>query len=132
MELKNDVTDLRDVSDVVVECSAAHSARRKQTGRRSFKFEIGKLATSEKVLDKMEESRSFADFCWSSFSHHCLCDWGVVSQEDEEANDQALKTGGPLFSSYTHPVEPWNICILTEADRSETAMGLPEEFDRQG
>jgi len=129
MERQHDVNALRDVSDVAAERRAAHSMRRKQTGKRKFKFEIGRVATSEKILDKMEENRSFADFYWSSFGRHCLCDWGNVSQEDKEANDQAIKSGGPLFSSYTHPVEHWTICILTEADRSETAIGLPEEFD---
>lgn len=77
MERRDDVKDLGDMSYIAAMRRVADSARRKQTGRRSFKFEIGKLATSEKVLDKMEESWSFADFCWSSFSHHCLCDWAA-------------------------------------------------------
>lgn len=129
MERQNDVTDLRDVSDVAVECRAVHSVRRKQTGKRKFKFEIGRLATSEKVLDKMEKGRNFADFYWSSFGRHCLCDWGNVSPEEKKTNDQAVKSSGQLFSSYSHPVEPWIICILTEADRSETMIGLLEDFD---
>jgi hypothetical protein len=132
MERQNDVTDLRDESDVAAERRATHSVRRKQTGKRKFRFEIGRLATSEKVMDKMEENRSFADFYWSSFGRHCLCDWGNVSLEEKEANAQAIKDKGRLFSSYTHPIEPWIICILTESDRSETMIGLPEDFDLAG
>ena len=135
MEIPEDVVD---VSDAVC-IQTAHRMRQELAGRTEFEFEIGILGCSESVLDKMEKTRklmternrslhgSFTKFCEESFARHCLCDWGDVSQEEKDANDQALKAGGQLFSTYTHAVHP-TICILTQADRSETVIGLPEEF----
>lgn len=99
------------------------------TGRTKFNFEfqIGKDLWSEGLLDNMEKHRSFSDFSWECFARHCLCDWGDAPQEDKDANDEAFKTGGQLFSTYTHSVYP-TVCVLTEADRSETVIGLLEEF----
>jgi len=108
------------------------------TGKTDFEFEIGKLLVTEHVLDRKEKTQkllrekdrsvhgSFSSFVWDSFARHCLCDWGDVSQKEKDANNQALKTGGQLFSTYTHAFHP-TTCILTEADRSQTAIGLLEE-----
>jgi len=117
----------------------AHRLRHELTGSTEFAFEIGKIAFSENVLDKKEKTKkllrekeksihgSFAQFAWDCFARHCLCDWGDVSPEQKNANHQAVKTGGQLFSTYTHAGHP-ALCILTEADRSETIVGLAEEF----
>ena len=101
-------------------------------GRTESKFETGKIAASQHLLDQMDKTPdgSFSSFVWDSFTRHCLCDWGNISQEGQEANNQALKTGGELFSTYTHVVYP-TVCILTEADRHETAIGLPEDFEKR-
>jgi len=127
-----------DMSDAAL-VRDAHNRRQELTGRTEFKFEIGKIASSEKLLDQMEKTKklmlerdktpegSFISFVWKSFARHCLRDWGDVSQEDREANNQALKTVGELFSTYNHTEYP-TICILTEADRSETAIGLQDDF----
>ena len=112
--------------------------RQELTRRTDFAFEIGKLAFSESVLNRKEKTKkllsekdrtvhgSFTQFCWDSFSRHCLCEWGDVSPEQKDTNDQALKAGGQIFSMYTHARHP-TICILTEADRSKTVVGLEEE-----
>jgi len=117
----------------------SHKERRRLTGKKKFKFEIGTIAASEKLLDQMEKTRkvmlerdrtpdgSFISFVWKSFARHCLCDWGDVSQEEKDNNNKALKSGEQLFSSYKHTKYP-TICILTEADRSQTGIGLSEEF----
>ena len=118
--------------------SPSDELRQEITGRTEFEFEIGMLAFSESVLDKKEKTKkllkekdrtvhgSFTQFCWDSFSRHCLCDWGDVSSEQKDANGQALKAGGQLFSTYTHAGHP-TICILTEADRSETVVGFADD-----
>jgi len=122
------------------ELGPSDELRQEATGRTEFEFEIGRLACSESVLDKMEKTKklklerdkslygSFTKCFEDSFARHCLCDWGDVSQEQKDANDQALKAGGQLFSTYTHDGHP-AICILTQSDRSETVIGLPEEFE---
>ena len=117
----------------------AHNQRQKLTGEKRFKFEIGKIEATEKLLDQMEKTKklmlardktpdgSFINFVWKSFARHCLCEWGDISQRDRKANDQAIKTEGELFSTYKHTKYP-TICILTDADRSQTVIGLQNEF----
>ncbi len=122
--------------------SPSDEFRQLVTGRTEFEFEIGMLACSESVLDKMEKIKklvmerdktpngSFSKFYGDSLARYCLCDWGDVSQEQKDANNQALKAGGQLFSTYMHDEHP-TICILTQADRSETVIGFPEGFSEE-
>lgn len=49
------------------------------------------------------------------------------SEEDAQANNVALGTGGRLFSSYRDS-DGTKIWIITEADRSVTTILLPEEY----
>lgn len=53
-------------------------------------------------------------------------DYGVVSEEDKEANREALVTGDRLLSAYLdrNGVKFW---IITEADRYCTTILLPED-----
>jgi len=117
----------------------AHLAREMYTGKKEFKFEIGLIAASENVLNRMEKTKkqlrdnnktehgSFTNYVWDSFARHCLCDWGDITPEEKTDNEQALVKGGQLYSVYTNAVYP-TISILTEEDRSETAIGLLNEF----
>lgn len=67
---------------------------------------------------------------------HMTGDWGDVCAEDAQANNEALQTGGRLFSVYALPVPdggsealaPIKIWIITEADRSATTLLLPDEY----
>lgn len=58
---------------------------------------------------------------------HWMGDWGEVSTEDAESNNEALENGSRLLSSYTDSkgIKFW---IITEADRSYTTCLLPEEY----
>jgi hypothetical protein len=72
--------------------------------------------------------------------HDCLArhqrgDWGCVSAEDRETNDETLSAGLRLLSAY--PIDPAKpsasfgentLWIITEADRSATTFLLPEEY----
>jgi len=125
--------------DYKIELEASHKERRRLTGKRKFKFEIGVQAVSNSVLDKWEKTKklvlernktpdgSFSKFVEDSFARHCLCDWGDISLEDKSANDEALQSGCQLFSTYMHRAHP-TICVLTEADRLHTSIGLLEDF----
>jgi hypothetical protein len=59
---------------------------------------------------------------------HIQGDFGDLCRDDIKANQDALKTGGRIFSSYH--LTDWNdkIWIITEADRSITTLLLPEEY----
>jgi len=53
--------------------------------------------------------------------------WGDLCQEDKTENEQSLKYGCRLMSSYqvTDTEELW---VITEADRSVTTLLLPAEY----
>lgn len=58
---------------------------------------------------------------------HVAGDWGDVSDHDRKVNDEALRDGDRLLSSYkTKPGE--KIWVITEADRSVTTVLLPDEY----
>jgi len=59
-------------------------------------------------------------------ARHMMGDWGDMSKDDKDTNDQALVSGDRLFSSYiTSKGKVW---IITEADRSVTTALLPSEY----
>jgi hypothetical protein len=58
---------------------------------------------------------------------HARGDWGRICAEDRAVNDRAMHTGQRLLSAYTLS-DGTAIWIVTEADRSETVLFLPEEY----
>lgn len=60
-------------------------------------------------------------------TRHSRGDWGEVSAQDVETNDEALQSGNRLLSTYRTQtgVRFW---IITEADRSMTTVLLPEDY----
>ena len=63
---------------------------------------------------------------------HASGDWGIVSEEDKQANEEALKTGARLMSAYFLPDET-KLWVITEAAddsgvRVATTLLLPEEY----
>ena len=62
-----------------------------------------------------------------SLSRHIGGDWGDVSEEDQLANDVALKIGRRLFSSYRTDAGT-KFWIISEHDRSVTTVLLPQEY----
>src|SRR5664279_1811625 len=63
-------------------------------------------------------------------------DWGYICKDDARANEDALREGARLLSSYTLPpplsegetLAPAKVWVITEADRSVTTILLPEEY----
>jgi hypothetical protein len=57
---------------------------------------------------------------------HAAGDWGDICPEDAHENDQALKEGFRLHSSYgTGERKFW---IITEDDRSVTTILMPDDY----
>ena len=59
-------------------------------------------------------------------------DWGIVSPEDQHANEEALQSGARLLSAYetTSGLKIW---VITEAAgddgrRASTCISLPEDY----
>jgi hypothetical protein len=60
-------------------------------------------------------------------SRHANGDWGELSETDRQANEDALKHGFRVLSTYTLRTGE-KIWIVTECDRSMTTILLPEEY----
>ena len=57
---------------------------------------------------------------------YCNKDWGILSDEDKEMNEQALQGEDRLMGAYmTCKGKIW---IITEWDRSSTIILFPDEY----
>ncbi len=86
------------------------------------KFQGGKyVMTAEafRVLDPADVK--------AALDRHHRGDWGELCLEDKQANQDALATGGRLFSSYQDRNRR-KFWIITESDRSVTTVLLPEDY----
>ena len=63
----------------------------------------------------------------SALKRHLSGDWGDVSEGDKELNDEAVKGGDRILSSYRAP-DKTKFWIITECDRSATTFLLPDEY----
>lgn len=95
-------------------------------------FNTGQIVATRGVYDLACENPNFAQFIQKSLNRHVKGDWGDVDEEDKQSNDQALKQGTRLLSSYNDDRFPKNgvatIWIITEADRSVTTILFPDEY----
>lgn len=88
------------------------------------KFPLGVILATPDALGILQNS----DESPTKFlNRHVLGDWGEVSPEDKELNDQALKDGSRLLSAY-RTSEGEKLWIITESDRSATTILKPEEY----
>lgn len=87
-------------------------------------FPLGRLVATPGAIDALAATgRTPAEF----LHRHQCGDYGVVDDDDRKANDDAVKCGERVFSAYllTDGVKVW---VITEADRSSTAILLPSEY----
>lgn len=93
-------------------------------GHRKLLFPLGALVLTAGV-DRLMRENGFDPLPY--FRRHARGDWGDLCEDDRRTNDAALKNGGRLFSSYQ--VAPdLKLWIITEWDRSETTLLLPDEY----
>lgn len=87
-------------------------------------FSLGQVVATPGALEALEKAEQApSDF----LNRHVHGDWGDVCEEDAEANQQSLKDGSRLLSSYRTKLNV-KLWIITEADRSSTCILLPEEY----
>jgi len=93
------------------------------------KFEPGNLVATPAALEAIHESgQSPADF----IDRHLVGDWGELSDDDRQANEDALSDGSRILSAYK-TVKGQKIWIITEAadeqgHRIATTILLPDEY----
>lgn len=96
-------------------------------------LKLGQLVATKGIVDEMEETYGFREFCMHSLLRHRALDWGDISEEDKMTNNQALEIDARVLSAYTIPTYfrlayAEKIWIITEADRSVTTILFPHEY----
>jgi hypothetical protein len=92
-------------------------------------FSPGRILSTPGALDALTTTgESAATF----LARHFAGDWGDLSAEDRQANDEALKDGFRLLSNY-QLADHTRIWIITEAlgddgERAATTVLLPSEY----
>jgi len=87
-------------------------------------FPLGQIVATPGALAALHAAGKDAQ---AYLHRHARGDWGDLSPEDVQANQQALQDGSRLFSAYqvTDAVKVW---LITEWDRSVSTLLLPEEY----
>lgn len=89
---------------------------------RAVLFPLGRMLMTPGVRDGVPPSEML-----HGLRRHARGDWGDLDAEDKRANDEALKSEGRLVSAY-YTKNGTKFYIITEADRSNTTVLLPEEY----
>jgi len=92
-------------------------------------FKLGNLVATPGALAALESAGVSA---WSLVSRHVAGDWGDLSEDDRQLNNEALTDGSRILSAYVlkTSVRVW---IVTEAEndhgnRAATTLLLPDEY----
>lgn len=87
-----------------------------------MKLKLGKVVATPGVMRSVSDAEMI-----ESLRRHGAGDWGDVCEEDKLANDDSLREGSRVLSSYKTMagVKFW---VITESDRSSTTLLLPEEY----
>lgn len=93
---------------------------------KNAKFELGSLLMTRGVSELVNNNPKFSKFVWDSIKRHAEGDWGVLSVDDKEANDEALVIQDRILSAYEF--EGKKIWIITEWNRSATTVLFPSEY----
>jgi hypothetical protein len=92
-------------------------------------FSTGKVVATPGAIEAMSRNKVNPVIL---MARHLGGDWGDLSEEDRQANDEALQTGARLLSAYKLEDQS-RIWIITEAagehgERAATTYLLPEEY----
>ena len=102
-----------------------------------MKIKIGEVYATKGVNADAEENKEFKEFINVSINRHINRDFGEMEIEDIEANNDAIKYGSRIFSSYKINENLKNendkLWIITEAEnenkeREYTTILYPKEY----
>jgi hypothetical protein len=88
------------------------------------KFDLGTIRATPGAIAALAESGQEPAFF---LNKHITGDWGDMSAGDKQLNDEAVNDETRVFSAY-RTLRDQKIWIITEADRSQTTILLPEEY----
>jgi hypothetical protein len=87
-------------------------------------FILGRIVSTPGALSVFEENEEAS--MQRCLLNHQFGEWGELCPEDKESNDDAVKQGGRILSSYL--IGHQKVWIIIEADRSATTILLPSEY----
>ena len=97
--------------------------------KQEVRFDIGQTVATPGALEALQRNNSTG---LEYLQRHASGNWGIVCEEDKQANDAALKTGARLLSAYFLPDETklWIITVAEDdqGNRQATTFLLPEEY----
>jgi len=85
---------------------------------------LGRILATPEALTAMERT---GDAPSVFLRRHECQDWGIVGEDDWQRNDEALRDGLRIVSSYCLK-DGTLIWIITEADRSISTILLPDDY----
>lgn len=85
-------------------------------------FKLGRVVATPAAISLLE---SAGVAIWSLVARHVAGDFGDVDADDQQANEDAIRHGDRILSSYTLSNDE-KIWVLTEADRSSTCVLTPD------
>jgi hypothetical protein len=85
-------------------------------------FPMGRLIATQNAMQSVP-----LEVIIGALARHGRGDWGIVGAEDWGANQRALENGGRLVSAY-YTKDSGRFLIITEADRSQTTVLMPEDY----
>ncbi|KPY90144.1 hypothetical protein ALO44_200018 [Pseudomonas syringae pv. tagetis] len=95
-------------------------------GRQDASFELGRMMLTHSVQSLLQNSSLDVS---QYLRRHATGDWGEISKDDWDSNQQALSADGRLFSGYDIDAEDeTRLWIITESDRSVTTVMLPSDY----
>src|SRR5262249_33560903 len=74
-------------------------------------FKLGQVVATPGAIEALEKAGQAP---WEFLVLHAAGNWGIVSDEDKEANDQSVKDGSRILSAY-HLKTGVKIWVITEA-----------------
>ncbi|WP_428718857.1 hypothetical protein [Undibacterium curvum] len=88
-------------------------------------FPLGKIVATEKALASLKNNHVLI---LDLLCRHQSGDWGIVHEEDRAGNNEAVRHGGAIISSYEIEPNRQIVWIITEANRSVTTLLLPDDY----
>ena len=97
--------------------------------KHEVRFRLGQIVATPGALDALQRNNVTA---FDYLRRHASGDWGVLCEEDKQANEEAITNGARIMSAYFLPDET-KVWVITEAadeagNRMATTLLLPDEY----
>ncbi len=98
--------------------------------KQEVQFSLGQTVATPGALEALRRNNSNG---LEFIQRHATGDWGMLCEEDKEANDEALQSGARILSAYFLADET-KLWVITDAvidgkgNRQATTLLLPEEY----